>query len=180
MQKLLQKFKNYVSIITQQLETSCNFNSWGELGRSEQKILNNILEKMLDDLEWPTALTTLLNTLSNRRVVVLVDEYDTPTSYAVQYGYFAEVCRWPLNWVWHSFNPCCRPTSSSGRSSRHWSRGACFILAQQTSAWANIIEQWKCSWVFYRSPKQAGCLEWTTLQSAGFLIFLTAQIKLFW
>ncbi|KIM76795.1 hypothetical protein PILCRDRAFT_12500 [Piloderma croceum F 1598] len=91
MDGLLQDFKNHVSLIAQQLETSGKFNNRGELDNSKQLFLDNVLKKTLDDSEWPTALfrlTTLLNTLSKRLVVVLVDEYDTPTSYAVQHGYF--------------------------------------------------------------------------------------------
>lgn len=76
--KLLQKFKNQVTLITQQSETAGNFNSRRELSKSKQKFLDNVLEKIkkLDDSEWPTALlrlTASLRTLSKRRrVVVLV------------------------------------------------------------------------------------------------------------
>jgi ABC-type uncharacterized transport system permease subunit len=101
MDMLLQEFKNHVSLIAQQLETSGKFNSRGELGNSEQMFLNNVLQKTLDDSEWPVALfrlTTLLNTLSKRLVVVLIDEYDTPISYAVQHGYLDEVCKSPRTW----------------------------------------------------------------------------------
>ena len=98
MDQLLQDFKNHVSVIAQQLETSGKFNNRGELGNSEQLFLDNVLRKTLDDSEWPTVLfrlTTLLNTLTKRLVVVLVDEFDTPTSCAVHHGYFDDVCKSP-------------------------------------------------------------------------------------
>jgi hypothetical protein len=95
MRQLLQEFKNHISLIAQQLETSGSFNNQRTLGRSEREFLDNVLRNTLDDSEWSTALfklTALLRTLSKTNVVVLVDEYDTLTSYAVQHGYFAEVC----------------------------------------------------------------------------------------
>ena len=98
MQKLLQKFKTHVTYVAQELEASGTFNSRGELARSEQKFLDNVLEKTLEDADWPTApfrLTRLMHKLSKRKVIVLVDEYDTPTSYAVRHGYRAEVFTWP-------------------------------------------------------------------------------------
>jgi hypothetical protein len=76
--------------------TSGKFNR-GELGSSEQLfLLVNVLKKTLDDSEWPIVLfrlTTLLKTLTKRLVVVLVDEYDTQISCAVQHGYFDGVCK---------------------------------------------------------------------------------------
>ena len=96
MDQLLQDFKNHVSVIAQQLETSGKFNNRGELGSSEQVFLDNVLKKTLGDSEWPTVLfrlTTLLNTLTKRLVVILVDEYDMPTSCAVQHGYIDDVCK---------------------------------------------------------------------------------------
>ena len=98
MDQLLQDFKNHVSIIAQRLETSGKFNNRGELGSSEQLFLDKVLKKMLDNSKWPTVLfrlTTLLSTLTKRLVVVLVNEYDTPTSCAVQHGCFNDVCKSP-------------------------------------------------------------------------------------
>jgi hypothetical protein len=95
MDELLQQFKNHVVAIVRRLEDSGLFKNRQELPRNQQAFLKAVLEKKLDDSEWPTVLfelTRLLHTLLNREVIVLVDEYDTPTSYAIQHDYFPEVC----------------------------------------------------------------------------------------
>ena len=37
-------------------------------------------------------LTTILRTIHNRDVIVLIDEYDTPAVHANKHGYFSKVC----------------------------------------------------------------------------------------
>jgi hypothetical protein len=95
MDKLLQKFKNHIVAIVLRLEDSDLFEDRQKLPRNQQAFLKAVLEKKLDDSEWPTVLfelTQLLHVLLNREVIVLVDEYVTPTSYAIQHDYFPEVC----------------------------------------------------------------------------------------
>jgi hypothetical protein len=92
MDKLLQKYKYFVSEIARQLERDGLVK---KLHKMDHIFLCDILNQKLDDSKWPTVLfrlTRLLHTLHKKGVVILVDEYDTPTSHAVQHGYFPEVC----------------------------------------------------------------------------------------
>lgn len=94
MKNMLEDFKTCIAGVARELEDTGSFKNRHELGLNSQKFLNGVLRKELDDSEWPTALfqlTRVLRTLHNKRVMVLVDEYDTPISYAVQHGYFPEV-----------------------------------------------------------------------------------------
>jgi len=94
MDKLLQEFKNHVSGIAWQLERDGAFKNRKKLHRSDQTFLGQVLNKKLDDSGWPTALfklTRLLHTLHGKEVVLLMDEYDTSTWYAIQHGYFPVV-----------------------------------------------------------------------------------------
>lgn len=66
-----------------------------ELDETDRTFLNQILNEELNAKIGPRALfklTKVLHTLHKRQVIVLVDEYDTPTSHATHYGYFTEVC----------------------------------------------------------------------------------------
>jgi hypothetical protein len=66
-----------------------------ELDETDQTFLNEILNeerKAKIGAQALFRLSEILHTLHKREVVVLVDEYDTPMSYATQYGYFGEVC----------------------------------------------------------------------------------------
>jgi hypothetical protein len=96
---LLQHFKVRLNIIAGELEPAGNFKSRGELGEVEKSFLDKVMNNTLADSECKTALfrlTVVLQQLSKRKVVVLIDEYDTPTSYAARHGYFEEVCAWPF------------------------------------------------------------------------------------
>jgi hypothetical protein len=98
MDELLQEFKKRVTRIAQGLGDSGFFKNRQELGDSLQTFLREVLEMKLAESTLPEALfdlTQVLHTLSNRPVILLVDEYDTPTSHAVQHGYFPEVRRDP-------------------------------------------------------------------------------------
>jgi hypothetical protein len=99
MDELLQKFKKYVSRIAHQLERDGLFKDTRDLHKRDQTFLDEVLTEKLEDSSWPTALfklTRLLHTLHKKEVLVLVDEYDTPMSHAVQHGYFSEVCPYSL------------------------------------------------------------------------------------
>jgi len=93
MDEFRQAFKNCVHDIARGLEASGLLK--GKLGKSGHKFRDQVLAKTLDDTEWPGALfrlTNVVHELTKRPVIVLVDEYDTPTSHAVQHGYFPEAC----------------------------------------------------------------------------------------
>ena len=108
MDKLLRKFKTYVVTIAQELEDSGFFKNTQELGANSQTFLRRLLKKRLDNSEWPIVLfnlTRLFHTLFKRQVILLVDEYDMPTSYAVQHRYFPKVCYDPRFEYNVAFNP---------------------------------------------------------------------------
>jgi hypothetical protein len=94
MKAMMQDFKTCITNIVEDLENRGFFKNRLDLGVNTQRFLDNVLKKKLDDSEWPDALfdlTRVLHLLYKRKVVVLVDGYDTPTSYALQYGFFLEV-----------------------------------------------------------------------------------------
>ena len=96
MHQFLQEYKTFVSNIAKQLMRDGFFKSVPSLDEYDKKFLDDVLNETLPDSKLPTALfelTRLLHILNNRAVVVLIDEYDTPTSYAVQQGYSSEVCQ---------------------------------------------------------------------------------------
>ena len=91
----LQKFKDHVSSIAQQLVRDGAFENLQDLHQLDRNFLDEVLTKRLADSDWSTALFELTRTLHvvhEKKVVLLVDEYDTPTSHAVQHGYFLQVC----------------------------------------------------------------------------------------
>jgi hypothetical protein len=95
MVKLLQEFKYHLMEIAHQLEDSGLFQNCGKLGMTQQAFLKAVLEGTIPNLQLHTVLlklTKMLHVLYQRRVIILIDEYDTPTSYAVQHEYFPEVC----------------------------------------------------------------------------------------
>ena len=94
MTTFLEKYKRQVNQIARDLADSGAFENRSELGEYEQKFLDAVLKRDLPDSDWPIVLfrlTRMLHQLHKRRVVVLVDEYDTPISCAAQHGYYAEV-----------------------------------------------------------------------------------------
>lgn len=143
MDGLLQKFKNNVTRLALELEDSGFFKNRQELGNNSQKRLTNILSKRLDDSEWPTALfelTQILHILTKREVIVLIDEYDTPTSHAVECNYFPAV-RPILNQPWCSFSRCLyRQMNSFVRYSQLCSRSVSFIPVWRNHSRAHVSE----------------------------------------
>ena len=95
MDELLQQFRRHVSKIARQLLKAGYLNNRGELVKPDQDFLEQALSNKLADEDLPAALyqlTEIVHQLTNREVVVLVDEYDTPTSHALQHDYFVLVC----------------------------------------------------------------------------------------
>ena len=95
MARLLQNFRNRVTKTVRRLEDSGFFQNRGELPKNQLEFLEAVLKGTVPDSELPDVLfqmTEILHVLHRKQVVVLIDEYDTPTSYAAQDGYFPEVC----------------------------------------------------------------------------------------
>jgi hypothetical protein len=65
-----------------------------ELGKADQTFLDDVFQRRLAEELLPTALydlTQIVETLTKRRLIVLIDEYDAPVSNATQNGFFSEV-----------------------------------------------------------------------------------------
>jgi len=95
MAKLLQNFRNHVTDTVLRLEDLGFFQNRGELPKNQQAFLEAVLKGTISDSQLPDVLfklTEILHMLHQKQVIVLIDEYDTPTSHAVQDGYFPEVC----------------------------------------------------------------------------------------
>jgi hypothetical protein len=95
MDVLLTRYKSLVINITEKLVRSGLFADRRKLDEISQKFIDDVLNDTLADSKWPDALsklTELLHILHKVRVVVLVNEYDTPTSHAMRCGFFTEVC----------------------------------------------------------------------------------------
>ena len=90
---LVKAFQSLVSRIASDLRDCGLLTNLHELNKTDHTFLNEILNNEAKiKAKALFKLTKILHTLHKRRVVVLVDEYDTPTSHAVQYDYFTEVC----------------------------------------------------------------------------------------
>lgn len=95
MDDLLEQFGSLVSDIAMDMQNVGYFPGSQELGDGYQTFLRDALQGQLPKEQLPRALyrlTKIVAKLTNRRPIVLIDEYDTPTSYAVQNGYFPDVC----------------------------------------------------------------------------------------
>jgi hypothetical protein len=102
MDALLTAYKSHVINITEKLVRSGLFADRRKLDEISQKFIDDLLNDTLADSKWPTALSTLtelLHILHQVRVVVLVNEYDAPTSYAMRCGFFSKVCLLPASSV---------------------------------------------------------------------------------
>jgi hypothetical protein len=95
MKDLSRRFKRLVVDICEKLDRTGLFDNREVLCEADRSFLEQILNSTLDPEDWTKALsilTRLLHDMNDSKVIILVDEYDTPTSYAVQHGYFHEVC----------------------------------------------------------------------------------------
>jgi hypothetical protein len=95
MDDLLEQFGVLVSDIALEMQLQGYFSGSHELEEGFQMFLHDVLRGRLAKEKLPSALynlTRLVHHLTKRRPIVLIDEYDTPTSYAVQNGYFSDVC----------------------------------------------------------------------------------------
>ncbi len=92
---LLQNFRDHVTDTVLLLEDSGFFQNRHELPKNQLKFLEAVLKGTVTDSQLHKVLfklTEIFHVLHRKQVVVLIDEYDTPTSHAVRDGYFPEVC----------------------------------------------------------------------------------------
>jgi hypothetical protein len=95
MEELLTSFKLQVSKVFRDAKGAGYLSNQEELGRSNRRFVDEMAKEVQADVDWPNALfrlTEIVHILTNRLVLVLVDEYDTPTSSAIRHGYFSQVC----------------------------------------------------------------------------------------
>jgi hypothetical protein len=97
MDDLLEQFGELVFDIARDMQNNGYFTGSQELGEAYQTFLHDVLRRRLRKAQLPRALyklTQIVAQLTKRRPIVLIDKYDTPTSYAVQNNYFPDVCPW--------------------------------------------------------------------------------------
>jgi hypothetical protein len=95
MDDLLEQFGQLVFNVARDMQNDAYFSGSQELGEACQTFLRDVLLRRLPKEELPEALyylSKVVAQLTKRRLIVLIDEYDTPISYAVQNGYFPDVC----------------------------------------------------------------------------------------
>lgn len=120
MQALRDGFKAQIYLVVGTLQMKGYFRQ-SEVDRLPSKakdFLNSLLRETLKDEDVPLALyrmTELLWRLYAKQVIVLIDEYDTPTSHAVDQGYLEEASKF-FKMVFTSLLKVCLP---AGRSSNH-------------------------------------------------------------
>ena len=119
MQGMLRSFKDH---IIQDLLPHLNrlgvFRNLAELPEDLQAFYTGVLNDTLSDSLWSrvlSKLTEMLYLLHKTRVIVLIDEYDTPSSYALQHGYPVEVCSSSLT-IYTSHSLSRRTIFSAGSS----------------------------------------------------------------
>jgi Predicted AAA-ATPase. len=90
-------FKSQVVDIAERLQAAGYFKSSSDLLPSQRKFLQDLLKRRLPRSDWRQALRRLcefVSVLTKRKTIVLVDEYDTPMSEALECGYLDEVIGW--------------------------------------------------------------------------------------
>jgi hypothetical protein len=95
MDELKEQFSELVYDIAGRMERNGYFVGSQELGQDQKTFLRDVQQRQLRIAQLPMALynlTTVTAALTKRGIIVLIDEYDTPTSYAFQQGYYPDVC----------------------------------------------------------------------------------------
>jgi hypothetical protein len=88
------EFRMLVAAIISDLKRRGLLSNLHELDETHRTFINEILRegnKASVEAQALFQLTEILHTLHKREVILLIDEYDTPTAYASQYGYFSKV-----------------------------------------------------------------------------------------
>jgi hypothetical protein len=87
-------FVNQVVDVARRLRSVGHLESNSNLDSDQRKYLRRLFDRQLSKYEWKAALaklTEIIFTITERTTIVLVDEYDTPMSEALQRGYLEEV-----------------------------------------------------------------------------------------
>jgi hypothetical protein len=101
MKAMLDGFKTQIAFLTRQLiergllPQPDSHAADNKLSKLSQTYLKDIMKFGLPDAEWPAIglqLTRMLHRVNKKKVIILIDEYDTPMSSALQNGYLREVC----------------------------------------------------------------------------------------
>ena len=88
----MQKFKNRVGDMVRNLDI---FKNRRKLSEDQRAYIEEIVNGTIHDSKWPSVLYWLTETLHEvhaREVIILIDEYDTPSSFSAQYEYSSKVC----------------------------------------------------------------------------------------
>ncbi|MBQ5559622.1 MAG: AAA family ATPase, partial [Lachnospiraceae bacterium] len=94
------KFKNYdgarnmiCQVITQVFNTFQELFNKAELRKSDQEYIDNVNRNMSDDMAAQSlqVLSSVLESYYNKKVIILLDEYDTPLIEAYTHGYWKEM-----------------------------------------------------------------------------------------
>lgn len=91
-----------ISRVVVRLKNAGFFQDLGKLPESGQNLVNEIITETLPDQKWSAVLldlTEVLHFLHKKPVIVLIDEYDSPMSYAARYPYVHEVCPSPSQFM---------------------------------------------------------------------------------
>jgi hypothetical protein len=88
------EFRILVATIVSDLKRRGFLPNLHELDETDRTFINQILNqghKAEVEAQALFRLTEILHILHKREVILLIDEYDTPTAYASQYGYLTKV-----------------------------------------------------------------------------------------
>jgi len=89
-----ERFKSQVVHIADRLKFNGHFEPSSKLSDYKHEYLQRLFNHQLSRVEWMGALprlTELMFTLTGQKTIVLVDEYDTPMSEALEHGYLEQV-----------------------------------------------------------------------------------------
>jgi hypothetical protein len=95
MDDLLVSFAGKVFDIARGMQRDGYFLRSQELDEGYQTFLRDVLKRRLSKDQLHSALyhlTSAIAQLMKRKTIVLIDEYDTPASYAAKHNYFPDVC----------------------------------------------------------------------------------------
>ena len=89
-------------LIAKEFERHRYLLSSSELSDDEKEIFHNILKQQADQANTETSLNYLVTWLRrhhNKKVIVLIDEYDAPIHMAYFHGYYSHIINFMRNWL---------------------------------------------------------------------------------